>query len=294
MGKNQKSDRTAGIIMALCAGVSFAFGGTVSQIVGGKGYSVGQILFSQYLCGVILLGLLTAFRFREKIAKKDIRDLFLLGMINAIPCFLYYLAIRLMSVAAGIAIQFQYVWLVVLFQSIVDRVAPKKRTLISAVLVIAGSVMASGMADELLSGSGRITASGVLCALGCAFFYAVFLFGNGRTAIQYNAVLRAFIESCGILTVVTAVQLVTGGMAGFDFAGSLPGCSLLGLLMTVIPITCIAGASSRLSGGQVAILTAFQMPVAVAAGYFLLGEPISALMLIGSFVIIAAIALDQH
>ena len=280
--------------MALCAGVSFAFGGTVSQIVGGKGYSVGQILFSQYLCGVIILGLLTAFRFRERIEKKDIRNLFLLGMVNAIPCFFYYLAIRLMSVAAGIAIQFQYVWLVVLFQSAADRVPPKKRTLVSAALVILGSVMASGMADELLSGNGRITFNGVLCALACAFFYAVFLFGNERTAAQYNPVLRAFIESCGILAVVTAVQIVTGGMAGFDFTGSLPGCSLLGLLMTVIPITCIAGASSRLPGGLTAILTSFQMPVAAAAGYFLLGEPFSALMLTGSFVIIAAIALAQR
>ena len=127
MNNEQRSGRTAGIIMGLCAGVSFALGGTVSQIVGNKGFSVGQILFSQYLCGVIILGVLTVIRFHEQITKRDIRDLFLLGMVNAIPCFLYYLAIRLMSVAAGIAIQFQYVWLVVLFQSIADRVPPKKK-----------------------------------------------------------------------------------------------------------------------------------------------------------------------
>ncbi len=214
---------------------------------------------------MILLGLLTAFRFLENITKKDVCSLFLLEMVNAIPYFLYYLAIQLMSVAAGIAIQFLYVWLVVLFQRIIDLVLPKKRTLISAALVIAGSVMSSGMANELLSGSGKITVTGVIYALACAFFYTTFLFGNGRTVVRNNPILRAFIESCGILTIVTIVQIVTGGMEDFDFIGSLPGCSLLGLLMTEIPITCIARASSRLSGGQVAILTPALFPESISA-----------------------------
>lgn len=295
MVENHKSSgKMSGILMALGAGISFAFGGTVSQIVGRKGFSVGQILFTQYLCGALILGLLVALKFRENASKKDFRDLFLLGMVNAIPCYLYYLAIRLMSVAAGIAIQFQYVWLVVLIQSIADKVLPKKWTIVSAVMVVIGSIFASGMADESISGGNTISITGVVCALACALFYAIFLFGNGRVALNYNAVFRAFVEACGNFTAVMIVQLISGDMAGFDFIGSIPGCLLLGLLMTVIPITFIAGASVQLSGGLVAILTSSQLPMAVIISHFLLGEPCTILMIIGSFIIIGAIALAQR
>ena len=294
MKRNTTDNRNLpAILMALGAGISFAFGGTVSQIVGQRGFSVGQILFTQYLCGVICLGLLVALRFKEPVSKKDARDLFLLGMVNAIPCYFYYLAIRMMSVAAGIAIQFQYVWIVMVFQCIADKVFPKKRMVISAVMIIIGSVLASGMADELLSGGNTISVMGVICALLCAVSYAVFLFGNGRVALGYNGVLRAFIEALGNFTAIAIVQLISGEMAGFDFVGSIPGCALLGLLMTVIPITFIAASSTKISGGLVAILTSSQLPAAAVVSHLILKEPLTLLMIIGSFIIVGAIALAQ-
>lgn len=279
-------------LCALIAGCSFGIGGAISQIIRSQGFEVMHVVLSQTIVGGIILGVLVLVKFKQRIPRADIVKLVVLGMVNVLAGVCYFFAIDMLSVGTTVAIQFQYVWIVVLFVSIADRTVPGKWTLISSVLIIFGSLLGSGLADELLAGSFAMDPLGLLLALGCALFYASFIFFNGRIATDYDPVPRSFFQTCGSLVTVTVffIALDTPPCSIVEIA---PRAVLMGLVMGVIPILFIVIASTNLDGGLVSILTSSELPMAVFSGYLLLHEAVTPLVVIGVLLILGSIALAQ-
>jgi len=279
-------------LCALIAGCSFGLGGAISQIIRSHGFEVMHVVLAQTVAGLIMLGILLIVKYRQRIPRAEIAKLVVLGMVNVLAGICYFFAIDMLSVGATVAIQFQYVWIVVLFVSIADRAMPGKWTLISSVLIIIGSLLGSGMADELLAGQLTMSPIGLLLALGCALFYASFIFFNGRIATEYNPVPRAFYQTCGSLVTVV-IAFFAMGTPACDIAQLAPWGLLMGLVMGVIPILFIVIASTNLEGGLVSILTSSELPMAVFSGYLLLQETVTPLIVVGVVIILASIALAQ-
>ena len=279
-------------LCALVAGCSYGVGGALSQIVKSQGFEVMHVVLAQTVAGVCILGVLFAVKFRQRIPRSDIAKLVMIGVASAIASICYFFAIDLLSVGATVAIQFQYVWMVVLFVGIADRKMPGRWTLISSALIIVGSVLGSGMADELLSGRFTMDPLGLVLALGCALFYAASIFFNGRIATQFNPVPRAFYQACGGLATV-AFTFVAMGTLACDVMRLAPWGLVMGLVMCVIPVLSIVIASTNLDGGLVSILTSSELPMAVLSGFLLLRETVTPLIVIGVAVILGAIALAQ-
>ena len=278
---------------ALAAGIFVGAAGSVSSLVRGAGFTVAQVCFTQFLAASLILGIIVAIKFHEKIAPSDVLKLILLGMEKSIPVFAYFLSIQFMSVAAGCTFQFHYVWITVLIQCVVEHFLPGKKVVISALLILAGSVLGSGLMDEIIAGSFRISWPGIWASAICSVTYAVFIYASSRTAVTVNPIQRSFFISLGGFIAVTIIMLVTGGFKEFDFVGSIPGGSLMGVLMCVIPFICYAYAGPRLSGGKTAILVSSELPAAVVAGHFLNGEKITPLMIGGVVIILGAVVLSQ-
>lgn len=280
------------VALALLAGTSFGFGGAISQIAAAAGFSVMQVCFGQFVSAVIILGALVALRFRPAMSLKKTVQLIALGAVSSVSTLTYYLAIDMLSVSAAVAIQFQYVWITVLFQAVFERELPGKWTVLSAVLIVVGTFFGSGMADEALSGGLTMNPLGLLFAIVCAVFYAIFIYMNGRVATEYHPVPRTFFEAIGGAILVSALMPLNGGFA-FDFVALVPWSIVMGVIMSVIPVLSIVAASDRLPGGLVAILTSTELPMAVLAGALILGETVTPLIVGGVCVILAAIALAQ-
>lgn len=96
--------------------------------------------------------------------------------------------------------------------------------------------------------------------------------------------------SGAVMSSLLAPDLFTNG-AG-HLVAIAPGALVLGA-MTIVPVLCISYASSRISGGTLAILTSMELPAAVATGILILGDPTSAVKIAGVVLILAGILISE-
>lgn len=292
MGSNGTGGKATAVLCAVVAGSSYGIGGAVSQIVKAQGFEIVDIVVAQFLVATILLGVLSLIWFRARMSVKEILQLCLVGAASTISSLSYYFAIDLLTVGQAVAIQFQYVWIAVLIQSVVERIRPNAWVVAASALIIFGTVFGSGLADEVLAGGVSMDPIGVAAAVLCAVFYALFIYLNGRVAVQHPPVTRSFFMVLGGLAVVSAIN-PSFYAGGCDVVALAPGALAMGLIMSVVPVICLASASKRLPGGIVAILTSTELPMAVVAGCLLLGESATPLTIFGIVVICASIVLSE-
>lgn len=144
----------------------------------------------QFLCAFVILGFLCVFTKKPTLDWKSTCKLMLLGIVNTLSSLTYYLAISYLTVGSAVAIQFQYVWIVVAFQAISERKLPRPIVIIAVILVIAGTLFCSGLVDEFISESSKAHPIGIAFALVCAFTYALFIFFNGKVASDQPPVIE--------------------------------------------------------------------------------------------------------
>lgn len=288
-----KGSSAPAILFALIAGSSYGIGGAFSQIAKSHGLEIGHLVVMQCVAALVILAVLAAVRFGFRMPRKQMVQLVFLGMSNVFSSIAYFLAIDLISVGAAVAIQFQYVWIAVVFQSIFDRKAPKPMMVVSAVLIVVGALMASGLAEEIASGSLKMDPIGLVAGLCCAISYALFIALNSRIATEYHPVTRSFYLIVGAV-VLSLIVLPFMGAGPLPSPGVfVPWGFLMGAIMIVIPTLCIVASSNKLPGGLVAILTSAELPVAVLAGCLLLGEGATAVSIAGVVIILVAIVLSE-
>lgn len=290
--------RVGGLWAAFLAGASFGLGGAISQIVSAQGFEIKHITTAQYLCAALILGLLVAFKFRAHMTRKEVAQLVGVGALSVVSSLCYYYAIDFLTVGQAVAIQFQYVWIAVVIQNVVERTRPTAWVVGSTVLIILGTLLGSGFVDEVISGGGSISLNpaGVTLALVCAFCYACFIYLNGRVATEHPPVTRTFVMSVSgvIVMAFIAPDFYTDTISGsLNIAALAPGGITMGLVMSVIPCVCLVAAARYVPGGIVAILSSSELPVAVIAGCLLLGEQATVLSVAGVLIICVSIVLSQ-
>ncbi len=285
--------RIIAMLLAFVAGASYGVAGAVSRLVAQQGFTVSQIVVAQTWSAVIMLGILVLAKFRPHMKAKEILQLMGVGCLLILSGYCYYTAISMLTVGTAVAIQFQYVWIVVVIAAIVDRKRPTKWLVLSSVLIVFGTLFASGMAGEVIDNGGLLmNPVGLLVAACCAISYSLFIFLNGKVAVEHHPVTRSFFMMAG--GVVLASVLCPGFYLGeCDVVAIIPGGIVMGLISSVVPCICLAASSSKLPGGLVAILTSSELPFAVLAGLLMFGEAITPLVSFGVVLILGAIVLSE-
>lgn len=292
MAAGKAKASVVGIAAALVAGCAYGIGGTVSQIVKSQGFDLNHIVVGQFLAATLVMGALVLIKYRPHMRVLDAIKLMLVGAMSVSSSYFYYYAIDLMTVGSAVAIQFQYVWIVVLISSIVDRKKPSVWVVLSAVMIIAGSILASGVADEMLGGGLALDPVGLIYAAACAVMYGLFIFLNGKVATDQPPVTRTFFMVLAGLIMASAIA-PDFYIGACDVVSLIPGGVAMGLVMSVVPCVCLAISAVRLPGGIVAILTSAELPMAVVSGAVILGESVTPLVALGVVVILLAIVLSE-
>ena len=285
--------RIIAMLLAFVAGASYGVAGAVSRLVAQQGFTVSQIVVAQTWSAVIMLGVLVLAKFRPRMKAKEALQLMGVGCLLILSGYCYYTAISMLTVGTAVAIQFQYVWIVVVIAAVVDRKRPTKWVVLSSVLIVFGTLFASGMAGEVIDNGGLLmNPVGLLVAACCAISYSLFIFLNGKVAVEHHPVTRSFFMMAG--GVVLASVLCPGFYLGeCDVVAIIPGGIVMGLISSVVPCICLAASSSKLPGGLVAILTSSELPFAVLAGLLMFGEAITPLVSFGVVLILGAIVLSE-
>lgn len=294
MGKGKGNVVLLASLAAAVAGISYGLAGTVSQLFAAQGLSVGNITVVQFVASAIILAVPVIIRYHDFPSAKDTVKLLVVGLFQPGSAICYYTAISMLTVGQAVAMQFQYVWIAAVIQCIVERVAPKKMAVISSLLIVFGTIFGSGIADEVMSGSGGgLSLLGLAVGGACAICYAVFIYFNGRVATDTHPITRSFIISLSGVALSSILYPGTYADMVADPMAFIPCGVVMGCLTLLIPVMCLSFAGRQLDGGTVAMLTALELPAAAFSGFLVLGDALSGFVVFGILVILGAVVLSS-
>lgn len=261
------------------------------------GYSVGEVTGVQVFFGMILLWIIFLggraaglIRNRPEVNKEAPWKVIVAGSSTGMVSITYYQCISLVPASIAIILLMQFVWIGILLEFVLFKNKPSRLQVFSMVLVLGGTFLAAG----LFNGQ-RIAfpLAGVFYGLLAATFYAVFLmvmsrYGNGYPAVQKSALMLT--GACLLIFIVFPPTFLVNGVLT---AGLWKWGLVLASLGTVIPPLFFAVGIPIVGVTLSSIISAVELPVAVAMSYFILLEDVSGLQWLGVFIILGAIVFSN-
>jgi drug/metabolite transporter (DMT)-like permease len=253
------------------------------------GFTVPQVMFAQYGVGTVALGLVALIFTRQKMPLKQVLQLLALGVPTAGISFCYYHALTLLSSAAALTLLFQFVWMGVLFDAIVQRKLPSKMTILAVLLVVGGTFFAAGIFEE--SGT-RLNALGVVYGLASAVLYTAFLHLSSKIATDQPTTNRVFFTTVGsfVATICITPSIFTSLPVTLDFVWIALPLALIGI---VAPIYLIQKAAPKIPVSITTIMASSELPSGIIFGVIFLSDSVSHLEVLGVIVILVGIVLSQ-
>lgn len=223
-------------------------------------------------------------QYEKKTAKWKI---LLAGVSTGVVSILYYKSVELVPASIAIVLLMQFIWISAIIEMLFFKQRPTQRQAIGMLFILAATLLATGVFESAIQ---SINWMGVLYGLLAATAYAVFIIVNGRVGNDYPPVQKSalMVSGAGILifTVLQPFHLISLDVDLRIYQFGL----LLSVFGTVLPPLLYAYGMPTVGTSLGSILSAVELPVAVAMSFFVLHEPVTALQWIGVFVILAMVA----
>lgn len=263
---------------------------TIIKLGMNDGFRMQQLVGSQYFFGWCMLLLLVLLFSRKKLGLKLALSLLGAGITISLTGIFYGYAVEELPASIAIVLLFQFTWIGVVLEAIVDRKFPSREKCISMIILLIGTVLAGGILEPTVGG---ITAKGVIFGLMSAVSFAFYIFVSGRVATQVPAVNKSLYMTTSAMIIILIVFspsfIYDGAIAEGLWKFGLP----LGLLGIVIPVLFFSIGVPKLGSGLGAILGAAELPAAVVASVLILHEEVSVLRWVGIIVVLLGIATPQ-
>ncbi|WP_018751054.1 EamA family transporter [Paenibacillus sanguinis] len=289
--------------------VSYGVLSTIVNKAYGQGYSLGEVVGSQLLTGFVLIWLLALFvklgeRRREqkgrasavpgsgvmKLSWKQRLILLAAGAPTAITGLLYYQSLHYIQNSLAIVLLFQFTWMGVLLQTIVQRKRPHKIVMFTLLILFVGTLLAAGVFER---SSGGYDWRGIVFGLLAAVSYTLFVLLSGKAIPSAHPVYRSGWMITGGMLLVFLLFPPTFLFDGTLLQGLLPYGFFLGLLGAFLPPLLFAIGVPSTGEGMAAILGASELPVAVLLSSVVLHEHVSGIQWFGVLLVLLGVALPE-
>lgn len=267
--------------------VKLAYADTSSN---GLHYTPAEIISAQFLIGIIALLGINLYQKNKKgtaVVKAspiDIKKLLILGTSTGFTSIFYYLAVKFIPVSIGIVLLMQTVWMGVFLEMILDKKMPSKIKMLSVVIVLFGTALATNLFFNKLTLDWR----GVVLGLLAAASFTTTMYAANKTALSVSSAQRSLFMLLGGSIIVFIFALLTQNTP-FNFDIFYKWGILIAIFGTVIP-PLLLNAGFPLTGiGLGSIVSAMELPVSVMMAYVVLGETVVFTQWIGILLIILAI-----
>lgn len=263
---------------------------TIVKLGMNDGFKMQQLVGAQYFFGWCMLLLLVLLFSRKKLGLKLAFSLLGAGITISLTGIFYGFAVEELPASIAIVLLFQFTWIGVILEAVVDRKFPSREKCISMIILLIGTILAGGILEPSVGG---ITAKGVIFGLMSAVSFALYIFVSGRVATQVPAVNKSLYMTTSAMIIILIVFspsfIYDGAIAEGLWKFGLP----LGLLGIVIPVLFFSIGVPKLGSGLGAILGAAELPAAVVASVLILHEEVSLLRWVGIIVVLLGIATPQ-
>ncbi|MED1782075.1 DMT family transporter [Brevibacillus fortis] len=254
------------------------------------GFTPFEMSGSQLIFGGLIMTVMAIFFSKQRFSFKYLLLLAPASLMMASTSLFYHQAVSRVSASLAIVLLFQFTWIGVLLEAIVDRKWPTAEKWVSLVMLGAGTVLASGLGE---SGIQSVDMVGLIFGLLSGATFALVIFFSGRILPGMDPYLRSAISISMAALMLSIVYPPTFLVNGQLLQGLLPLGLIVAIFGSVIPIFCLAVGVPRIGNGLATILSAVELPTVVLLSSFVLQETVSLPQWGGVFMILAAICVPQ-
>ena len=287
-----KNNVLKGVFLVGLGATSYGMLATFVKIAYGEGFTTPEVTIAQFVYGITGMLLINMFQKAKKgndvikASKKNITQLMLAGTSLGMTSIFYYLAVKYIPVSIAIVLLMQTVWMGVLFEMILEKKRPSTQKIISVIIVLVGTALATNLIQSKVDLDWR----GLVLGLMAAASFTTTMFTANRVATHVSSAQRSLYMLLGGAVIVFGFAIATQNTP-FNFEIFMKWGIILALFGTIIP-PLLFNAGFPLTGiGLGSIVSALELPVSVLMAYFLLSEKVSLIQWIGIILIILAIVI---
>jgi len=281
-----------GVFLVGLGATSYGMLATFVKMAYGEGFTTAEVTVSQFVLGIIGLLIINAFQKAKKgtevikASKKNIFQLMLAGTSLGLTSVFYYLTVKYIPVSIAIVLLMQTVWMGVLLEMVLEKRIPSTQKIISVVIVLLGTVLAT----NLIKSEIQLDWRGIVLGLLSAASFTTTMFAANHVAKEISSAQRSLYMLLGGAVIVFAFAFATQ-QTPFNFTIFMKWGIIIALFGTIIP-PMLMNAGFPLSGiGLGSIVSALELPVSVMMAYFLLNEKVNTIQWSGIVLIILAIVI---
>lgn len=243
------------------------------------------LLALRFLLATVLLFVFFHRRIRKGFNKRTFLSGMLIGVLffSVLTCEL--IGLKTTSSSTASFLENLAIIIVPLIESALTRRRPEKRTVLSALLALAG------VAFLTLSADGIAFSSGELILLGAAFLYAISIIVTTRLSRHGDSFVIGFFQVAVIGILGLFVSLFTGSFTLPATPAQYEMIGILSIVCTGFGFTLQPVAQSRLSAEKAGTLCALSPLVAGILGVVFLKEALTLNMLLGDLLILISLLL---
>ncbi|MEY4012237.1 MAG: hypothetical protein RIT22_1361 [Bacteroidota bacterium] len=285
-----KNSKLKGVFLIGLGATSYGMLATFVKMAYAEGFTTPEVTIAQFVYGIIGILLINAFQKSKKnstttnASSKTIFQLMLAGTSLGMTSVFYYLAVKYIPVSIAIILLMQTVWMGVVFEMVLEKKIPSAQKIISVVVVLIGTALATNLIESQINLDWR----GIILGLLSATSFTTTMFTANRVGIGISSAQRSLFMLLGGAVIVFGFAIATQ-TGTFHFEIFAKWGIVLALFGTVIP-PLLFNAGFPLTGiGLGSIVSALELPVSVLMAYFLLNESVIGLQWLGIVLIILAI-----
>ncbi len=278
------------------------------------GYTTSEVTTSQFLLGIVGLLVLnfiqtiTSKKALPSPTSKEVRNLMLAGTSLGCTSLFYYIAVQYINVSIAIVLLMQSVWFSVVVESFLTKKIPNARKIVSVIIVLVGTILATNLINESLD----LDWKGIFWGLLAAASYTLTMFTSNTLATHLPVFRKSIIMLLGGSVVVFAFLFFaqigplhfeglksfyltftdnTEHIHSFNYSILWKYGLILSLFGTIIPPILFNVGFPNAGLGLGSIVSSLELPVSVTMAFVLLGEKVIFIQWVGIILILFAIVL---
>ena len=279
-----------GVFLVGLGATSYGMLATFVKLAYQDNFTTAEVTAAQFILGIIGMLIINAVKKAKnktetiKATKNNIMQLMIAGTSLGMTSVFYYLAVKYIPVSINIVLLMQTVWMGVLLEWILDKRAPSLQKIISVIIVLIGTVLATNLINNKVELDWR----GIIWGLLAAASFTATMFTANRVAIGISSAQRSLYMLLGGAVIVFGFTLITQ-TTPFNFEIFLKWGIVVSLFGTIIP-PILMNAGFPLTGiGLGSIVSSLELPVSVMMAFFILNEEVILIQWAGILLIMLAI-----
>ncbi|WP_263603685.1 EamA family transporter [Chryseobacterium sp. PET-29] len=310
----QKKNVLKGVLFVGIGASIYGMLATFVKLAYQDGYTTSEVTTSQFVLGLIGLLILnfiqtiTSKKVLSSPSSGEVRNLLLAGTSLGCTSLFYYIAVQYINVSVAIVLLMQSVWFSVIVESFTTKKLPQIRKIISVVIVLAGTVLATDLVNTQI----EIDFKGVFWGLMAAASYTLTMFTSNKLATHLPVFRKSIIMLAGGSLVIFLFLIFaqvgplhidslktfylnftenTDHIHAFRYSILWKYGFILALFGTIIPPILFNIGFPNAGLGLGSIVSSLELPVSVTMAFVLLGEKVAAVQWLGIALILFAIVL---